>query len=43
MLTLIDLTTINKKQRWLKIYGKDFSISLPKDVSAESINDEKED
>lgn len=42
MLTLIDLTTINKKQRWLKIYGKDFSISLPKDVSTASV-DESED
>lgn len=43
MLTLIDLTTINKKQRWLKIYGKDFSISLPKEISTETINDESED
>lgn len=43
MLTLIDLTTINKNQKWLKIFGTDFSISLPKGVSTETINDEKED
>lgn len=37
MVTLIDITTLPKGKRWLKIYGSDFSVCMPKSVpTAES-------